>query len=396
MRILMASPNHWQSTFQVGSHNIAREFARRGWEVAYLSDPISPFHLLGVWSADLGARSASWRQGGVTAGQGRIWSYVPAAWLTPHNKPLLRSDLVQRSWHRWTWPNLSRLVGQRGFGAVDLLYIDSPGQCFWLDVIDFGRAVYRVADYNPQFPKYTPALGRLERELARRADMVLYPSSQLRSYVGELGARRSLLVPNGVDFEHYSRIATNPPAEYARIARPIAVYMGVIPDWFHFEWVRLAAKALPDLSFVLIGPDGLARQRLGGLPNVHLLGSRPYESLPAYLQHAQVGLMPFDIVRNPAGVAVLNPQKLYAYFACGIPVVSASWDEIRLLNTPARLCTSSEEFVRELRQALANPGDAEQYRRYASRFSWRDRVDAILGGLANLESQETQKVKRPA
>src|SRR5262249_4083207 len=160
---------------------------------------------------------------------------------------------------------------------------------------------YRVADYNPHFAKYTPATRRLEEEMARRADLVLCPSRQLVGYAEELGARRTLLLPNGVDYDHYAR-PVPPPPEYAAIPRPVAVYVGVILGWFHFGWVGRAARNMPDVSFVLIGPDRLARKELGGLPNVHLLGVRDYTQLPAYLQHADVGLMPFDVQRNADGV----------------------------------------------------------------------------------------------
>ena len=42
-RVLMACPNHWQSTFQVGSHNLARELAaeRLNLEVLVLAAPQS-------------------------------------------------------------------------------------------------------------------------------------------------------------------------------------------------------------------------------------------------------------------------------------------------------------------------------------------------------------------
>jgi hypothetical protein len=42
----MACSNPWNSVFQVGSHHLAREFLKLGYEVAFISDPISPFHLL--------------------------------------------------------------------------------------------------------------------------------------------------------------------------------------------------------------------------------------------------------------------------------------------------------------------------------------------------------------
>ena len=383
-RVLLASPNHWHSTFQVGSHNLAREFARRGWDVAFISDPISPLHLAAGLSPDLRRRTESWRQGGRIDCAGRVWSYVPAAVLTPHNKPVLRSERVHRSWHRWTWPNLERTVRARGFGSVDLLYLDSAQQSCWLDLIDHRRAVYRVADYNPQFAKYTAATERIEREMAERVDLVVYPSRQLGAYADSLRPRRSFFLPNGVDFAHFAALQPAPP-EYGRIPGPIAAYMGVIPEWFHFDWIRHAATALPGVSFVLIGPADIAQRRLAGLPNVHLLGTRDYGVLPGYLQHADVGLMPFDRERNPTGVAALNPQKMLAYFACGLPVVSTSWAEIRSWSTPARLCESADEFAAGIRDALRNPGDAEANRRFAAGSSWSNRLDALLAELPELD-----------
>lgn len=392
-RVLLASPNHWESMFQVGSHNLAREFAASGWDVAYVSDPISPLHLCRGMTADLRRRLSAWWANGRVSVDGRLWTYVPAAWLTPHNKPLLRTERVHRDWHRWTVPNVCSQVHRRGFGQVDLLYMDSLCQSFWLDRVDYRHAVFRVADYNPQFEKYTPAIHRLEREMARRADLVLYPSRELKGYVDGLGARRSLFFPNGVDLEHFAPrlIPSPPPPEYAAIRPPIAIYMGVIPEWFQFEWVIRAAREMPCVSFVLIGPEKLARQRFRDLPNVHVLGCRPYNLVPPYLHHAQVGLMPFDVTGNPRGVNVLNPQKLYAYFACGLPVVSASWAELQKLRTPARLCANADDFIRELRHALVHPGDPKAYRNYASRFSWRQQLNTLLHEIESLGAGATSE-----
>jgi len=384
-RLLMACPNHWRSPFQVGSHHLARGFVRAGWEVAYLSDPISPLHLCRGLTADLKARLASYRAGGIEDLDGHLWSYVPGALLTPHNKPILRSNFIHRHWQRGTFPGVVGRVRRRGFSQVDLLYIDSIEQSFWLDVLDYRQAIYRVADYNPHFEKYTPAVRALEQAMARRVDLVLYPSRNLFRYTEELGARRTLCLENGVDFEHFAAGPLPPPPEYARLRGPIAVYLGVMPDWFHFAWLRQAALRLPEVSFVLIGPPELARRRLGDLKNVHPLGLRPYAEVPAYLQHASVGLIPFDILRNPRGVEVLRPQKLFAYLASGLPVVSCEWDEIKRLAPPARLCASGEQFVEQLSQAIADPGDPQLYRQYAAQFDWSGRLAHLLEALGHLE-----------
>lgn len=383
-RLLIATPNCWTSPFQVGSHNLARGFVRAGWEVAFVSDPLSPLHLCRGINADFRRRFQLYRHGGREDLGGRLWAHVPFALLTPHNKPLLRTRFVHEHWHEWTFPGVVDLARRRGFGKVDLLYIDSLHQSFWLDRIEYAHAVYRVADYNPQFEKYTSATHERELEMARRADLVLYPSHALKSYVDDLQPKRSLFFPNGVDFEHYIRPAPLPD-EYHKLPRPIAVYLGVIPEWFHFGWLREAATGLPHVSFVLIGPEKLARERLGDLKNVHALGLREYARVPGYLQHADVGIAPFDRVQNPRGVEVLNPQKLYAYFAAGIPVVCSDWEEVRRLNSPAHVCGNGEQFVAGIRQALAERGDALLYRDFAERFDWSRCVQKLLDALDDKE-----------
>jgi glycosyltransferase involved in cell wall biosynthesis len=276
------------------------------------------------------------------------------------------------------------MVRTKGFDSVDVLYIDSLSQSFWLDVVNYRKAVYRVADYNPHFEKYTPAMRTLEKEMARRADLVVYPSQNLKNYVSDLGARRSYCLPNGVDFEHFATPMVA-PAEYEALPGPVAVYVGVMPYWFHFDWLRQAARVLPEVSFVLIGPDDLAKYEFNGIANIHLLGLKNYATLPAFLQHANVGLMPFDLAKNPAGVNVLNPQKLYSYLASGLPVVSADWEEIRTVNSPAILCASAEQFIKGIRQALSDPGDPKSLRRYASKFDWNQRVPELLSVLARTD-----------
>jgi glycosyltransferase involved in cell wall biosynthesis len=132
------------------------------------------------------------------------------------------------------------MVRRRGFAAVDLLYIDSVHQSFWPDVIAHESVIYRVADFNPQHEKYSPATRVLEQELARRADLVLYPSQQLKGYVEELGARRHLYLPNGVDFEHFARDPLPPPPEYHEISQPTPRRAQHVPD-------AEARRARPDV-----------------------------------------------------------------------------------------------------------------------------------------------------
>lgn len=381
MRALMACPNYWTSPFQVGSHHIARGLVSAGWEVAYVSDPISPLHLLQGITPELRERWAIHRVRGIHDLGGRLWAYVPAAALTPYNRPLLRGEWVQRHWPRLTWPNAVTMVRAAGFDTVDLLYLDSVSQAFWLDVIPHRRSVLRVADQLSGFRKCTPAMARLEREVAGRVDLVAYTALHLREYVESLGPRDVLHLPNGVNLDHFANGDRTPSPEFAALRRPIAIYVGAMDEWFDFNLVQAAAERLPEVSFVLIGPDRLARQRLRPLRNLHLLGRRPYANLPAYLHHADVGLIPFDIVGHEHLVRSVHPLKLYEYLACGLPVVATEWEELRALHSPAVLSATREGFIHAIETAVRAPRDPDRYLRFTEGADWRVRVAALLARL---------------
>ena len=98
----MACANYWTTPFQVGSHHLARGFVDAGWTVGFVSDPISPLHLLGHARKELASRFRLYRQGGFWDLGKKLWAYVPAALATPRNEPLLRSHALERGWAHLT------------------------------------------------------------------------------------------------------------------------------------------------------------------------------------------------------------------------------------------------------------------------------------------------------
>jgi glycosyltransferase involved in cell wall biosynthesis len=243
-----------------------------------------------------------------------------------------------------------------------------------LDSIKYNKAIFRISDKISGFPRFTPAMLRLEKEIARRVDLVVYSAKSLESYVNALKPKCSLHLPNGVNFDHFAYGSKEMPPEYHTITKPIAIYVGSMEVWFDFDLVNYCARMLPYLSFVLIGPNKLARQHLDFLPNIYLLGSKKYRDLPSYLHNADVGIIPFDVKGHADLVHNVNPLKLYEYMACGLPVVSVGWEEISNLASPAILCDNPEAFVQGIKTTLLQSKRREPYIQYASRHTWSKRI----------------------
>jgi glycosyltransferase involved in cell wall biosynthesis len=378
--VIVGCSTPWTSPIQVGDHQIVRQLLRRGTRVAFLSTPISPLHLATRPTDELKARFRNYLSGGKQECDGQLWDYVPGALVVPHRHGILSWIELQRNWYRTTFPDLLRKLHQHGFGEVDLLYFRNPIFGFLTRFIRHRYSVFRIADYDAGFSFYTRSTATLERELAQSVDVVAYTARSLQNYVTGHSPQRLLYMPNGVNYEQF---ATPMPApkDYSLIPKPIAVYVGSMESWFDFDLIAQCARALPHVSFVLIGPDDLARQKLGQIPNVFLLGRRHHAHLPGYLQHAQVGLIPFDRDANPDLVDNINPLKLYEYLAAGLPVVSVKWREIELLKSPALLAEGTSEFIRLIESVLSTPPDATKLRRVALNEDWSARVDGLLSAL---------------
>lgn len=381
----MACSNHWRSPLQVGSHHIARALVGLGWQVAFVSDPISPFHVAAGLSQELRRRFAIYRRGGIWDLDGRLWAYVPGALVTPNNKPLLASEWVHRRWPALIWPDVVAAAAKQGFEQVDLLYIDSVAQAFWLSAVRYRRSVLRVADRNAGFRKFGPAMQKLELEVAGAVDLVVYAARALEPHVAAMRPKAAFYLPNGVNFEHFAEWRGPVPSEYAAIPPPIAVYVGAMDVWFDYDLLDWTAARLPAVSFVLIGPDSLARTRFRTRENIHLLGPRQYAELPPYLQYADVGIIPFDVAGHGELIHSVHPLKLYEYLACGLPVVAVEWEELKRLESPAQLCRTREEFVGAIARAVSTPRDKEALIRYAAGQRWAERVKGMLERLDQLE-----------
>lgn len=368
-RAIVCSAQHWDASVHLSAHHLATYLVDRGWMVAFLSTPTSLLHRL-RFRDDPAQRQRyeNWRQGGVWAAPSKLFYYTPLALLPPSRLPVLSASWVMRSWVQHTWPSLPRLLTQEGFASPDVMICDTAlMQPLW-QALGRPRLVYRVTDRNRDFPGKPAGLDGLERELAQAAELVVSTGSVLSTYVRTLGVSRHLCIPNGVDVAHFA--APRPfPAAYAAIPRPRALYVGSIADWFDEELLADTARRHPGIAFVVIGPGSSRLARLAGLRNVHLLGPQPYADVPALMQHADVGLIPFGSERLAAFIDDINPLKLYEYMAAGLPVVSTPMRQVAELGSPARIAGGSD-FSAAVGLAVSDGGDRTAERAFAAQFDW--------------------------
>lgn len=268
---------------------------------------------------------------------------------------------------------------------------DHPTVClvqlpFWAPLAREARArwgwrlVYDCMDEHGGFSTVGPEMLACEEALVAEADLVAATARPLLEKVSQ--ARRTLLLPNAADFDHFyvARSAERTNAE----RRPVIGYYGAIAEWFDAELVAEAARKRPEWRFILIGSTfGADLRSLEGLANVELLGERPYDELPTYLATFDVALIPF--LRNELTHAT-NPVKFYEYLSAGKPVVAVSLPELEPYHDLFYPVHARDEFVPAIEAALAerNPALEEARIALARSETWDSRQSTLGASLAEL------------
>jgi glycosyltransferase involved in cell wall biosynthesis len=230
----------------------------------------------------------------------------------------------------------------------------------------------------------------MEDDLVRRSDLVLTSSARL-------AAERRFLNPNthfvshGVDLRHFHRALDREievPEDLRRLPGPVIGFFGLLADWVDQDAIAAVARAHPEWSVVLIGKAVTDLRAVSRIPNVHLLGQKPYAVLPDYCRGFDVAILPF--VTNELTVRA-NPLKLREYLAAGLPVVSTPLPEVARYRELIRLAETPGQFVTEVERALEEHSLFESRTRVRAMAaeSWEVRVEEIrdLVDRARVEEQ---------
>jgi glycosyltransferase involved in cell wall biosynthesis len=371
--LLYAPP--WDGPTRFSKHHLATYFAERGARVLYIEAPLTPLGLKRgrAFAAELAAARRSARQVG-----DRLWvrrHFVPlpyhaASWLTSRRA-------ANRLGQRLLAPTIRRDLISLGMRAPILV----AGLPHVVDLVPFlprQALVYHCADDYAHVRGFPETLPETEADLCRWADLVITTSETLCRDRRRWNPNTHW-VPNGADVEHFAQHAP-PAAELRDLARPVIGFVGGLSQWVDVQLLRELSLARPDWTFVLVGPVTIDLSPIRNLPNVKILGPRPYLDLPAYLAAMDLGLIPFqrDLVTYHA-----DPIKAYEYLAAGLPVVATDLPALRRLDHVVRLADSTRAFLDQIQAALVEGRDvrSDERRAEAGRHSWASRfeqVDALI------------------
>jgi UDP-galactopyranose mutase len=251
--------------------------------------------------------------------------------------------------------------------------------------------VYDCMDELSAFSGASPDLPAWERQLLEEADLVFTGGRGL--YEAKRRLHPSVhAFPSSVDVRHFARARSlareSEPPDQRRLGWPRIGFFGVLDERLDRELLASVAAARPEWQLVLLGPVAkIDPEALPKAPNIHYLGAKAYEELPAYLAGWDVAVLPF--ARNES-TRFISPTKTPEYLAAGCPVVSTPIADV---VTPygeqgaVRIADSPRRFVEEVEGALATDrGDPAWHRAVAALLkdkSWDrtwEAMDRLLQG----------------
>jgi UDP-galactopyranose mutase len=230
--------------------------------------------------------------------------------------------------------------------------------------------VYDCMDELSAFKGAPPALKEREAELLSRTDLVFTGGHSLYE-AKRLLHPRTYAFPSSIDAAHFAqaRKLTDDPADQADIPHPRLGYFGVIDERMDLELIAGVAQARPRWHLVMVGPVvKIDPAELPRYSNIHYLGSKDYQALPAYIAGWDVALLPF--ARNES-TRFISPTKTPEYLAAGKPVISTSIrDVVRPYGQQGlvQIADTAGEFIAAVEKAI----------RHQDRSAWLRQIEVLL------------------
>lgn len=230
--------------------------------------------------------------------------------------------------------------------------------------------VYDCMDELSAFKNAPAALTEKENVLLQCADIVFTGGHSL--YEAKRHQHPNIhYFPSSVDKAHFAkaRIDLPEPEDQQQIPHPRFGFFGVLDERLDITLLQALAAAQPAWHFVLIGPVvKIDPASLPQAPNIHYLGMKSYDALPAYISSWEIAVLLFALNES---TRFISPTKTPEYLAAGKPVISTPIHDVIYTYGDKGLIHITDqvtEFIDIASQLLQQPPGAQ----------WQAAVDDYL------------------
>jgi teichuronic acid biosynthesis glycosyltransferase TuaH len=337
--------------------------------------------------------------------QPNLWNYYPRNILESINwvRPTALFSLLNRINNRRYAADIRKALDRLGFKDFILFNDNDIFRGFYLkELLKPSLYIYYSRD-NLLGVDYWRKHGRtLEPLHIAKADIAVANSSWLANYLSTYN-KNAYYIGQGCDINLFDPASSKVlPRDMAGIPSPIIGYVGAINDLrLDPHLIRMLALGKPDRHIVLVGPEdqAFAQSDLHQLPNVHFLGRKAPETLPAYVAA-------FDVCINPQKVNPVTignyPLKIDEYLAMGKPVVATRTEALEPFEDYIYAAGTASAYPALIERALEEDSVQRQHQRtaFARTHTWESSVACIHSAIQKTLSYRNaqaaaHKIKNP-
>lgn len=327
-----------------------------------------------------------------------IWNYYPETIIESINwlkvGPLF--DFANKINNRKFAEEIKKAMDLLGFKDVIIFNDNEIFRGYYLkEYLQPDTYIYCIRDFLTAVDYWKFHGSRLEPKLIAKADLVVANSTYYMEYAKQFN-KNAFYTGQGCELDKFNEeLVKETPVDIQAIKRPIVGYVGAIKTLrLDMNILLHIAESKPDWSLVLVGPEdeGFQHSSLHQLPNVHFLGMKEMDQLPAYIKH-------FDVCINPQVVNPITignyPLKIDEYLAMGKPVVATKTKAMEVFEEYTYLAQSKEEYVPLIEKAMAEHSEekAASRKRFAASHTWENTVKEIYKAINTVSQGRTTRPK---
>ncbi len=319
-----------------------------------------------------------------------LWNYYSDELIESINwikNEQIYERLNQRNNQRFA-RSIRKAIKKLRFENIILFNDNDIFRCFYLkELLNPDVSVYYSRDFLLSVDYWKHHGKRLEPELISKSDICVANSTYLANYCKRYNPN-SFYVGQGCDLGMFVDEENFPiPNDVVNLPKPIIGYVGALQSIrLDIELLEYIALQKPHWSIVLVGAedDAFKKSKLHSIPNVHFLGSKTPEMLPAYINS-------FDVCINPQlinEVTIGNyPRKIDEYLAMSKPVVATRTEAMSVFAEHTYLGISKEDYVTLIEKALYEDGDDRRKNRleFAKTHTWANNAREIYQAILSCD-----------
>lgn len=236
-----------------------------------------------------------------------------------------------------------------------------------------------------------------EKYLTAQADVVFASAPGLVDRLKQYN-KNVIFAPNVGDYERFKDVkkyVSEIPDDLKKIPRPRIGYIGALDEYkLDLNLIKKMATDYVSYSFIYIGQLGLkdaegnkTYNEILNLPNVHFLGTRPYQEKHKYMAGFDVDHIPY--VLNDYTVGGCFPVKFHDSLAAGLPVVVTDMPAYAPFKDVCYISKTYEEFSQNIKRALDDdsPQKIRERQLVAKDNNWDGKVSKMLTAIAQLQNK---------